>query len=214
MESKELKIHGILLQSFNRLPRPWVVIPITKVQEHAALFRSHSTSSQDLDKSRGVPSFDRWHRKFPHWLFLSMDVGLYAVSITNSQPIEGGRDVQFNILAPVQYHENFVRAAPNNIEFPFMSIFRHQHPPLFPHFRHSNVSVHLQDHMHSASTLLGKHCTHRIEGTPSSLHVIIHGQRRMCRGSHSGKIEWKMGCHPLSIANGDSRRLLDVRLLN
>ena len=72
-----------------------------------------------------------------------MDVGLYAVSIENSQPIEGGRDVPFNVLALVQYLENVVRAAPNNIEFPFMSLYWHQHPPLFPHFRHSNVSVHL-----------------------------------------------------------------------
>ena len=72
-----------------------------------------------------------------------MDVGLYAVSIETSQPIGGGRDVQFNVLALVQYLKNLVRAAPNNIEFPFMSIFRHQHPPSFPHLRHSNVSVHL-----------------------------------------------------------------------
>ena len=72
-----------------------------------------------------------------------MDLGLYAVSIENWQPIEGGRDVQFNILALVQYLENFVRAAPDNIEFPFMSIFRYQHPPSFTHLRHSNVSVHL-----------------------------------------------------------------------
>ena len=108
-----------------------------------ALFRSHSTSSQDLDKSRGVRGFDRWHREFPHWLSLSMDVGLSAVSCENSQPIEGGRDVQFNVLAVVQYLEDFVRAAPDNIEFPFMLIFRHQHPPSFAHFRHSNVSVHL-----------------------------------------------------------------------
>ena len=53
-----------------------------------------------------------------------MDVGLYAVSIVNSPPIKGGRDVQFNILALVQYLENFVRAAPDNIKFPFMSIFQ------------------------------------------------------------------------------------------
>ena len=51
-----------------------------------------------------------------------MDVGLYAVSIKNLETIEGGRDLQFNILALVQYFENFVRAAPNNIKFPFMSI--------------------------------------------------------------------------------------------
>ena len=51
--------------------------------------------------------------------------------------------------------------------------------------------------MHLASKFLGKHCTHRIEGTPSLLHVMIHGRRLMCMGSHSGKIEWKMGCTSL-----------------
>ena len=158
------------------------------------LFRSHSTSSQNLDKSRRISSFDRGHRKLPYRLSLSMDVGFYAVSIENPQPIEGGRDVQFDILALVQYLEYFVRAAPDNIEFPFMSIFGHQHPPSFTDFRHSNVSVHLQDHMHLASTFLGKHCTHRIEGTFRSLHVIIHGRWFMCMRSHSGKIQWKMGC--------------------
>ena len=137
---------------------------------------------------------DRGHRELPNWLSLSMDVGLYAVSIENSQPIEGGRDVKFNILALVQYLENFVRAEPDNIEFPFLSIFGYRHPPSFTHFRHCNVSVHLQDHMHLASTLLGKHCTHRIEGTFRSLHVIIHGRWLMCIRSHSGKIQWKMGC--------------------
>ena len=70
MESKELKVHGILLYSFTRLPRPCVVIPFTAVQERAALFRPHSTSSQNLDKSRGVHTFDRWHREFSHWLSL------------------------------------------------------------------------------------------------------------------------------------------------
>ena len=65
------------------------------------------------------------------------------LSRLNSQPIEGGRDIQFNVLTLVQYLENFVRAAPDNIKFPFMSIFRHQHPPSFTHFRHSNVSVRL-----------------------------------------------------------------------
>ena len=38
-----------------------------------------------------------------------MDVGLYTVSIENSQPIEWGRDIQPNVLALVQYLENFVR---------------------------------------------------------------------------------------------------------
>ena len=33
-----------------------------------AFIGSHSTSSQDLDMSRGVPGFDTWHREFPHWL--------------------------------------------------------------------------------------------------------------------------------------------------
>ena len=123
-----------------------------------------------------------------------MDVGLYAVSIENSQPVEGCRDIEFNILALVQYLKNFVRAAPDHMEFPFMSIFWYQHPPSFAHFRLSNVSVHLQDHMHLVSTFLGKHCTHRIEGTFRSLHVIIHGRLFMCMRSHSEKIQWKMGC--------------------
>ena len=143
-----------------------------------------------------------------------MDIGLYAVSIENSEPIEGCRDVEFNILALVQYLENFVRAAPDSIEFPFMSIFWYQHPPSFTNFRHSNVSVHLQDHMHLASRFLSKHCTHSIEGTFRSLHVIIHGRWFMCMRSRSGKIQWKWGVCPSSISNGDSRRLLDVRLLN
>ena len=74
------------------------------------------------------------------------------------------------------------------------AIFRYQHPPSFTDFRHSNVSVHLQDHMHLASTFLGKHWTHRIEGTFRPLHVIIHGRLFMCMRSHSGKIQWKIGC--------------------
>ena len=159
-----------------------------------ALFGSHSTSSHNLDKSRGFSSFDRGHRELPHQLSLSMDVGLYAVPIENSQPIKFGRDVQFNIVALVQYLENFVRAAPDNSEFPFMSIFWYQHPPSYTDFRHSNVPVHLQDHMHLASTFFGKHCTQGIEGTFRPLHVIIHGRWFMCMRSHSGKIQWKMGC--------------------
>ena len=128
---------------------------------------------------------------------MPVDVGLYAVSIKGSQAIEGGRDVQLNVLALVEHLQKFVRAAPNNIEFPFVSIFRHQHPPSLTHFRHSNVSVHLQDHMDLVSTFLSKHCTYRIEDTLSSMHVIIHGRRFMRVRSHSGKIQWKMGCTPL-----------------
>ena len=194
MESKKLKVHRILLLSLARLPRPCVVILFTTVQERAALFRSNSTSSHNVDKSRRFCSFDRGHWELPHQLSLSMDVGLYAISIENSQHIEGGRDVELNSLALVQYLENFVRAAPDNIQIPFMSIFRYQHPPSFTDFKHSNLSVHLQDHMHLASTFLGKHCTHRIEGTFRSLHVIIHGRWFMCMRSHSWKVQWKMGC--------------------
>ena len=105
-----------------------------------------------------------------------MDVGLYVVSIKNSQPIQGGRDVRFKILALVEYLENFVTAAPSNIEFPFVLIFGQQHPGSHPHFRHSNLSVHLQDHMHPALTLLTNRGRHRIEGTLISMHVIIHSQ--------------------------------------
>ena len=75
-----------------------------------------------------------------------------------------------------------------------MSIFRYQYPHSFTNFRHLNVSVHLQDHMHLASMFLGKHCTHRTEGTFRALHVIIHGRWLMCMRSHSGKKQWKMGC--------------------
>ena len=174
-----------------------VVIPFRVVQEGAALFRFHSTSSQNLNKLRGVSSLDRRHREFQHSLSLPVDVGFYAVSIKNSQPMEGGRDVQFNVLALVEHLENFVRVTPNNIEFPFVSIFGHQHPPSLSHFRHSNVSVHLQDHMHLASTFFSKHCTHRMEGTFSSMYVIFHGRRFMRVRSHSGKIQWKMGCTSL-----------------
>ena len=56
------------------------------------------------------------------------------------------------------------------------------------------MSLHLQDHMHLAWMVLGNFCTHRIEGTFRSLHVIIHGLWFMCMRSHSGKIQWKMGC--------------------
>ena len=56
-------------------PKTMCVIPLTAVQECAALFRFHSTSSQNLNKSRGVSSLDRQHREFPHWQSLSMDVG-------------------------------------------------------------------------------------------------------------------------------------------
>ena len=126
-----------------------------------------------------------------------MEVGLWAVSIEDSQPIEGGRDVQFNILPLVEYLENFVSAAPNNIELPFVSILGHLHLPLLPHFRRSNMSVHLQDHMHLVSTFLSKQCSHRIGGTLSSMHVIIHGRSFMRVRSHSAKIQWKMGCRSL-----------------
>ena len=135
-----------------------------------------------------------------------------------AKPMEGGRNVQFNVLALVEHLKNFIWATPNNIEFPFVSISGYQHPPSLSHLRHSNVSVHLQDHVHLPSTFLGEHSTHRIEGTFSSMHVIIHGRRFMCMRSHSGKIQWKMGCtscySPSSVSNRDSRRLLDVRLLN
>ena len=76
MESTKLTVHLVPLYCFTRLPRPYVVIPFTAVQERAALFRSHSASSQNLNKSRGISGLHRRHRKFPHWLSLAMDVGL------------------------------------------------------------------------------------------------------------------------------------------
>ena len=53
--------------------------------------------------------------------------------------------------------------------------------------------------MHLASTFLGEHSTHRIEGTFSSMHVFIHGRRFICMRSHSGNIQWKMRCTSLII---------------
>ena len=125
MESKELRVHCILLWSFTLLPRPRVVIPFTAVQECAALSRSHLMSSQNLNTSRGVSSLDRRHREFQNQPSLSIEVGLYAVLLKKSEPIEGGRDVKFNVFALVEYLQNFVRAAPDNIEVPFVSMFGH-----------------------------------------------------------------------------------------
>ena len=39
-----------------------------------------------------------------------------------------------------------------------------------------------------------------VKGTLSLLHVIIHGRWLMCMRSHSGKIQWKMGCWSLIYA--------------
>ena len=64
-----------------------------------AKFDASWTSSQNLNESRERPSLDRWHRKFPHRLSLSMDERLYAVAMENTQPVEGRRNVQFNVLA-------------------------------------------------------------------------------------------------------------------
>ena len=50
---------------------------------------------------------------------LEVDVGLYAVAMENTQPIEGGRDVQFNLLALVEHLENSVWTTLNNIEVSF-----------------------------------------------------------------------------------------------
>ena len=108
-----------------------------------------------------------------------------------------------NVLVLSGHLENFVSAAPNNIQFPFVSIFGHQNPISLPHFRHPNMSVHLQDHMHLASAFLSKHCRHRIQGTFSLKHVTIHGRRFMRVISHSGKIQWKMGC--TSLVNVERR---------
>ena len=110
MESKELKVHWVLLSSFPQLPRPRVVIPSTAVQEYAALFRYNLMSSQNLNKSRGSSSLERLHRELRHWLSLLVDVGLHAVAIKNAQPIEGGRDVRVNALAVVEHLKNFIGA--------------------------------------------------------------------------------------------------------
>ena len=136
-----------------------------------------------------------------------MDVGLYAVSIENSQPIEGGRDVKSNILALVQYLESFVRAAPDNIEFPFMSIFRYQHQPSLTHFRGSNVSVHLQDHMHLASTFLGKHCTNLWDFYSTKAQTLGPGQFRALARKHVFVLQYKC---PVDGRPGDP----NFRLLN
>ena len=93
------------------------------------------------------------------------------------------------MFALVEHHKNFRWAILSNIESPFVSIFEYQHPPSLSWFRQSNVSVHLQDHIHLASAFLSEHCTHTIEGTFGLMHVIIHGQRFMCMRRHSGKIQ-------------------------
>ena len=48
------------------------------------------------------------------------------------------------------------------------------------------MTVFLQKDMHLASTFLGEHSAHRIEGTLSSMHVIIHDRGFMCMRSHVG----------------------------
>ena len=44
-----------------------------------------------------------------------------------AQPVEGGEDVQFNVRAHVDRFQNFVWTTPNNVQFPFLSIFGHHH---------------------------------------------------------------------------------------
>ena len=56
---------------------------------------------------------------------LPMDVEIYAVVIEDTQPVEGGRDIQFNFLAVVEHLENFVWATTNKIEFSFVSTIRY-----------------------------------------------------------------------------------------
>ena len=136
------------------------------------------------------------------------------VRLKTHNPSKGAGMSNFNVLALVEHLNNFVRATPKDIEFPLVSIFGHQHRPSLPHFRHSNMSVHLHDHMHLASAFLSKHCTHRIKSTFRSMHVNIHGRSSMRVRSHSGKINGKWGVPPSSISNGHSQRLLDVRLFN
>ena len=65
--------------------------------------------------------------------------------LKTQQPVEGGRDVHFNvnINVPVEHLENFVWVAANNVQLSLVSIFGYQQPPLLSHRRHSNVSVHL-----------------------------------------------------------------------
>ena len=179
------------------MPTLCVIIPFTAIQEYAAILESHSTSSQNLNKSRRSSSLDRWHRKFPHWVSLPIDAGLCAVAIKKVQPIEGGRDVPFAVLALVEHLKSFVWATPNIIEFSLVSIFRYYHPPSLPNLRHSNSSVRLQDHMHLAWTFLREHAAHIIEGTFGPMHVITEGRRFICMRSHSGKIQRKMGCTSL-----------------
>ena len=101
-----------------------------------------------------------------------MDVGLYAVAIGNLQPVEVSTDVQFYILADVEHPKNFVWTTSKNIPFSLVSIFQYYHPPSLSPLRQSHVLVHLQDHMHLASTFLSEPGAHRIEGAFSSMHVI------------------------------------------
>ena len=131
-----------------------------------------------------------------------MDVGLYAVTIENTQPVEGGRDVQFNVLAFIEHLENFVWATPHNIQLPFMSIFGYQYPPSLPHLSHSNVPVHLQDHMHLAFALLSEHSAHGIESAFSSMHVVMESRRFRCMRGGSWEIQGEMWCVPLIDPKG------------
>ena len=75
--------------------------------------------------SRGRPSLDGWHRKFPHWLSFSRDVRFCTATIENRQTIEGGRNVQFDVLAFIEHFENFDWTTENNVQFRFVSVFGH-----------------------------------------------------------------------------------------
>ena len=55
------------------------------------------------------------------------------------------------------------------------------------------MSVHLQNHMHVASAFLSHYDAHRIQGTFTSMHVIISGRRFMCMRSRLEKIQRKVG---------------------
>ena len=93
VEWKVLKVHWIRIYRFTQFQRPRVAISLGAINVQR-FFGPYSTSSQNFQELRGRSSLDRWHWKFPHWLSLLRDVGVNAIAIEKTQPVEEGRDVQ------------------------------------------------------------------------------------------------------------------------
>ena len=58
--------------------------------------------------------------------------------------------------------------------------------------------------MHLVWAFLSEHCTHRVKGTFSTMHVIIHSRRFMCMRRRLEKVQRKMGC--TSLINLEQRQ--------